>query len=48
LIANRAREVDEILDADQLVEVTKKREEAKKKRAARSSSKSATKTATDG
>ena len=48
LIADRTRKVDEVLDADQLAEVTKKRDEAKEKRAARSGSKPTAETATDG
>ncbi len=41
--ADRDREIDAVLDTEQLVEVTKKRIEAKEKRAARSSAKSSTK-----
>jgi len=40
LVANRDRDVEAVLDAEQLAAVNKKRDEAKKRRAARSSSKS--------
>ena len=48
LIADRDREVEAVLSAEQLAEVTKKREEAKKKRAARSRSKSSETKTTEG
>ncbi|MDP6467002.1 MAG: hypothetical protein QF918_04660 [Pirellulaceae bacterium] len=48
LVAERDREIDAVLDAEQLAEVTKKRTDAKKKRAARSSKKSTSKESTEG
>lgn len=48
LIAERDREIDAVLSAEQLAEVTKKREEAKKRRAERNSAKASETTATDG
>ena len=48
LLKQRDRDVDAVLDADQLAEVTKKREDAKKRRAARNSSRPSSKAATDG
>ena len=48
LTAERDREIDALLDPDQLAEVSKKRIAAKEKRAARSSKKSSPKAKTDG
>ncbi len=48
LLADRDREVDGVLDPEQLAEVTKKRDEAKRRRAARNRPEAATETSTDG
>jgi len=48
LVVERDREVDALLSAEQLAEVNKKREEAKKKRAERSSSKASETKTTEG
>jgi len=47
LAADRDREVDAVLHAEQLAEVIKKRADAKKKRAARSTARSNSKESTD-
>jgi len=48
LLAERDQTVDNVLTAEQLADVNKKRDEAKKKRAARNQSKLNAKTAADG